>query len=138
MQKAEEVEVAPRELIREEEVEELTEFDGRGHSGQLEPPAMPRGRRSGELAAEQGLMEGVVEWTELVLAEVEVDEVQPLQEVGEGVRMDWRKEVVEEQGPRASATILVVSMNLVMVALILSRSSIQLKMALRLAVEGLS
>lgn len=120
--------MAPRELIRVEEVEELTEFDGRGHSGQLELPAMPRGRRSGELAAEQGLMKGVVG----------VDEVQPLQEAGEGVRMDWRKEVVEEQGPRASATILVVWMNLVMVAVILSRSSIQLKMALRLAVEGLS
>lgn len=118
--------MALTELILVEAVVELTEFDGygQGHSAQLEPPVMPRGRRSGELAAEQGLMEGVVEWTELVLAEVEVDEVQPLQEVGEGVRMDWRKEGEEEQGLKASATILAVSMNLVMAAVILPRYSI--------------
>lgn len=111
-----------RVLILVEAVVELTGFDGYGqeHSEQLEPPAMLRGHRLGELAAEQGLMEGVVEWTELVLAEVEVDEVQPLQEVGEGVRMDWRK----EQGLKASATILAVSMNLVMAAPSLSRDSI--------------
>lgn len=116
-----------RVLILVEAVVELTGFDGYGqeHSEQLEPPAMLRGHRLGELAAEQGLMEGVVEWTELVLAEVEVDEVQPLQGEGEGVRMDWRKEEEEEeQGPRAFATILAVSMNLVMAAPSLSRDSI--------------